>query len=176
MMALNLAAAADLMQESLFDSDGYRIAAFLAPVPASCPGAETLFRANQLQALMIEGAIVLIDVLPMPARPEGLPPATLWLPPSHENIPGSVWLPNVGYGRLSEELDAYFKRHLGRLVDDKPDTRLVIYCKADCWMSWNAARRAAGYGYRAVYWYPGGTTDWAAAGLPLAKAIPVPLE
>ncbi len=33
-------------------------------------------------------------------------------------------------------------------------------------MSWNAAKRAAAFGYRAVHWYPDGADGWQAAGLP----------
>lgn len=43
-------------------------------------------------------------------------------------------------------------------------------------MSWNALRRAASYGYRCLYWYPEGTDGWSAAGLPLEKTEPVPLD
>jgi PQQ-dependent catabolism-associated CXXCW motif protein len=65
---------------------------------------------------------------------------------------------------------------LGRLSGGRLDTKILIYCLADCWMSWNAARRALSYGYRAVYWYPDGTTGWEAAGLPLEPSIPVPMD
>ncbi|KKL12923.1 hypothetical protein LCGC14_2530930, partial [marine sediment metagenome] len=37
---------------------------------------------------------------------------------------------------------------------------LVIFCLDECWMSWNAARRAVEWGYDAVHWYPGGTDLW----------------
>jgi PQQ-dependent catabolism-associated CXXCW motif protein len=37
---------------------------------------------------------------------------------------------------------------------------LVIYCQADCWMSWNAAKQALSYGYTNVAWYPEGTAGW----------------
>ncbi|MEA1648849.1 hypothetical protein UAJ10_07440 [Nitrospirillum sp. BR 11164] len=37
-------------------------------------------------------------------------------------------------------------------------------------MSWNATKRAAGYGYTNVAWYPDGVDGWRAAGLPLATA------
>jgi PQQ-dependent catabolism-associated CXXCW motif protein len=42
----------------------------------------------------------------------------------------------------------------------------------ECWMSWNAAKRAVALGYARVHWYPDGTDGWAAAGLPLAEARP----
>ena len=50
---------------------------------------------------------------------------------------------------------------------------LVIYCKAGCWMSWNAAKRAIAYGYSNVLWFPDGTDAWAAAGLPTEPSEPV---
>ena len=40
-------------------------------------------------------------------------------------------------------------------------------------MSWNAAKRAAGWGYTKVHWYPDGTTAWEAAGLPVKKSQPI---
>ncbi len=51
---------------------------------------------------------------------------------------------------------------------------LVFYCLKDCWMSWNAAKRALELGYKNVDWYPEGSDGWAAAGLPLEKRTPEP--
>lgn len=157
----------------LFSADGYRIAEFTAPVPESLPGAITVGTAS-VRSLGESGDAVLIDVLPAPLKPQGLPPTALWMPPERHNIPSSVWLPNVGYGRLSDELEDYFKRNLEGLSEGSGTKKIVIYCLADCWMSWNAARRAVRYGYTNVYWYPEGTTGWEAAGLPLEKATAVP--
>src|ERR1035437_6542403 len=54
-------------------------------------------------------------------------------------------------------------------------TRLfVLYCQANCWMSWNAAKRALSFGYSNVAWYPDGTDGWQAADLPLAESQPEP--
>ena len=87
-----------------------------------------------------------------------------------------MWLPNVGYGRVSDTLDRYFRANLQRLTNDDPARPVIIYCLADCWMSWNAARRAAEYGYKRILWYPEGTDGWAAAGLPLARSTPAPMH
>ena len=54
---------------------------------------------------------------------------------------------------------------------------LLFYCLKDCWMSWNAAKRAIALGYRHVYWFPEGTDGWTEAGGTLqagAPAEPVP--
>ena len=41
-------------------------------------------------------------------------------------------------------------------------------------MSWNAAKRAAIWGYTQVYWYRDGMDGWEAANLPTQIAEPVP--
>lgn len=161
--------------EALFDAEGYRIDRFQAPVPDAAPGATTVTTAA-LRALMATASPLLIDVLPSPERPPGLPPGTLWMPPPHQSIPGSVWLPNVGYGRLSDPVAVYLRANLERLTGGDRARPLVFYCKPACWMSWNAAKRAVSLGYRAVYWYPDGFAGWAADGAPLAVVEPVPLE
>jgi PQQ-dependent catabolism-associated CXXCW motif protein len=164
--------------QAFFSPEGYRLSEFRSPVPPSLTGTEVV-DTSAVQRLLADpdtGPIP-IDVLPAPVKPDGLPATSLWLPPDHTNIPGSVWLPNVGFGRLSDALDIYFRDNLERLTDGDRDKPILIYCLADCWMSWNAAKRAAqAYGYTRVYWYPEGTTGWEAAGLPLAKSRPVPMD
>jgi PQQ-dependent catabolism-associated CXXCW motif protein len=159
----------------LFDQDGYRIDQFQAPVTIDPPGAKTV-TTQGMQALIADGQAVLVDVLPAPPRPSGLAPDTLWMPPPHENIPGSVWLPDVGQGRLSDALKTYLARNLGRLSGGDRAKPLIFYCKPDCWMSWNAAKRAASDGYTTVYWYPDGVAGWTTAGLTLAPSQPVPMN
>ena len=153
---------------------GYRMAEYRAPVPATLAGA-TVVDTEGLQQLLATGQPILIDVLPAPRAPKDRPADRLWRPTPHTNIPGSVWLANVGYGELSAEFESYFRDHLARLTADDPGRPLVFYCQADCWMSWNAAKRALAYGYRNVVWYPPGTDGWQAAGLALAPAEPEPM-
>jgi PQQ-dependent catabolism-associated CXXCW motif protein len=66
----------------------------------------------------------------------------------------------------------YFARGLEKATHGDRARLLVIYCLADCWMSWNAAKRALSLGYANVAWYREGTDGWAAALLPLADATP----
>ena len=49
----------------------------------------------------------------------------------------------------------------------------MIFCRSDCWMSWNAARRAVEWGFDPVIWFPGGTDAWEQAGQPLVTVEPV---
>ena len=87
---------------------------------------------------------------------------------------GSFWLPDVGRGELDAKLEGYFRTNLDRVAKGRRNAAVVFYCLANCWMSWNAAKRAASWGYMRVYWYRDGTDGWEAAKLPLAAASPVP--
>jgi PQQ-dependent catabolism-associated CXXCW motif protein len=49
---------------------------------------------------------------------------------------------------------------------------IVVYCQANCWMSWNAAKRILTYGYTNVAWYPDGTDGWERANLPMVESQP----
>jgi PQQ-dependent catabolism-associated CXXCW motif protein len=153
------------------EPDGYRMADYRAPVPATLRGATVLDTTAAL-AMWKDGSSVFIDVLPRPPKPANLPEGTVWRDPRHDSLPGAVWLPNTGYGALSAADDAYFRRGLEHAAGGDLDRPLVFFCQRNCWMSWNAARRAMEYGYRRVAWFPDGTDGWAEAGLPLQPIAP----
>ena len=161
--------------EAVPEPAGYRLADYRAPVPAALAGARVVTTA-QLQALIgAAAAPLLIDVLPAPRPPANRPPGSIWRPEPRADIPGSVWLPNVGYGELSAEFESWFRDNLARLTGGDRSRQMIFYCQANCWMSWNAAKRALAYGYANIVWYPEGTDGWRAAGLPLVAAEPVPM-
>jgi quinoprotein dehydrogenase-associated probable ABC transporter substrate-binding protein/PQQ-dependent catabolism-associated CXXCW motif protein len=160
--------------ESAPEPAGYRTAEYRAPVPATLRGATTV-TTSELQALLAAGSPVLIDVLPAPRPPADRAGARIWRDAARAHIPGSVWLPNVGYGELAPEFETWFRDNLARLSGSDRARQLVFYCQAECWMSWNAAKRALALGYRNVVWYPEGSDGWAAAGLPLQAAEPEPM-
>ena len=149
------------------EPQGYRMREFRAPVPATLAGA-TVLDTEGARAMWQAGNAVFVDVLPSPPKPD-LPAGTVWQAPSRDTIPGATWLPNTGFGELSPETEAYFRRNLQRLTGGDAGRPVVFFCLSDCWMSWNAARRAVADGFEAVYWYPFGTDGWQAAGLPLEK-------
>jgi quinoprotein dehydrogenase-associated probable ABC transporter substrate-binding protein/PQQ-dependent catabolism-associated CXXCW motif protein len=151
------------------EPEGYRMAEFRAPVPATLAGAEVL-STQALKALVEARQPLLIDVMPAPRKPKD---TGLWLPPKRDNLPGSHWLANTGYGELSAEFAGFFEQELARLTEGDASRQLIFYCEADCWMSWNAAKRALSLGYDNVAWYPEGSDGWKAAGLPLESAEPV---
>ncbi|WP_371747275.1 PQQ-dependent catabolism-associated CXXCW motif protein [Acuticoccus sp. I52.16.1] len=153
---------------------GYRGPPYRAPVPSTLSGAEVL-TTDAARALWQRKAATFVDTLPTPRRPDKLPEGTLWRPQPRADIPGSVWLANTGYDRLSSDMEAYFAAALAQITGGDPSAPLVFYCLAECWMSWNAAKRALAAGYDNVRWYPQGTDGWAAAGLPLEPRHPYEL-
>ena len=68
-----------------------------------------------------------------------------------------MWLPDTGYGKLAATTEDYLRRGLVRATAGNTAALVVVYCQADCWMSWNAAKRIPAYGYSSVAWYPEGT-------------------
>jgi PQQ-dependent catabolism-associated CXXCW motif protein len=151
---------------------GYRTGDYRSAVPATVDGKAAL-TTDQAAALWRDHAAVFIDTLPQPPRPAGLPAATIWRPRPRHDIPGSIWLPDTGYGELPAFMETYFEDNLQDATRGDRSRRVVFYCLANCWMSWNAARRAASLGYTQVDWYADGTDGWAAAGLPLELRDPV---
>ncbi|MGF1526443.1 MAG: PQQ-dependent catabolism-associated CXXCW motif protein [Candidatus Competibacterales bacterium] len=155
--------------------DGYREYGYRAPTPPSSPVAWTV-DTREVRTLLETQQAVAVDVAAAVRRPAGGGLPAAWIPSApRRDIPGSVWLPNVGYPTLSPAMDDYFRRELQRITQGRLDRGLVFYCVVDCWLSWNAVLRAASYGYTRLYWYPAGTDGWANAGLPLVDAVPVPL-
>ena len=153
------------------ESEGYRMDDYRAPSPATVAGG-VMLDTDAAHQLWESGAAVWIDVLPAPRRPENLPPSALWMPLPHRDIPGSLWLPDIGRGALSPDVEGYFRDHLATATKLRKDAAVVFYCLADCWMSWNAAKRAASWGYTRIYWYRDGTDGWDAAKLPMQNAEP----
>lgn len=154
------------------EPEGYRQDDYRSPVPSSISGGRMVTTA-EAERLWRSKSAVFIDMLARPEKPKNLPAGTLWRDKPRENIPGSVWLANTGYGVLSEELACRFRQGLEAATGGDRAKPLVFYCLAECWMSWNGAKRALSLGYTSVNWYPDGTDGWAEASLPLEPSLPV---
>jgi PQQ-dependent catabolism-associated CXXCW motif protein len=160
-------------QENAPEPEGYRTDNYRAPVPATLAGARVL-TTGEAEAIWRAGKAVFIDVLPHPPKPQNLPAGTIWREKPRLNIPGSIWLPDTGYGTLAAATEDYLREGLARATGGDKVKQMVIYCQADCWMSWNAAKRALSYGYSNVAWYPDGTDGWQRADLPVEESQPQP--
>jgi PQQ-dependent catabolism-associated CXXCW motif protein len=154
-LALNVAQA----DTPLFSAQGYRIAQYRSPTPATVDGAQTLDTPALQQLLAQPSPPLLIDVYRRP-----------WVQgrfidnEPHANLPGS----------LDQAWQDYFSQHLRKATAGQTDQPLVFYCRSDCWLSWNAVKRAAAMGYKHLYWYRDGLDAWEAANLPVQAARPEP--
>ena len=162
-------------QERAAEPETYRMEDYRAPVPATLAGARVL-TTPEAEAIWRSKSAVFIDAMPRLPKPANLPAGTVWRDKPRLNIPGSIWLVDTGYGSLAAQAEAYLRQGLARASGGDPAKPLLFYCQANCWMSWNAAKRALSYGYRNVAWYPDGTDGWQAAGLPLVDAQPEGME
>lgn len=154
---------------------GYRMDEYRAPVPDTLQGASVATTA-EAEALWRQKKAVFFDVMPMAPKPANLPEGTIWRDMVRKDIPGSTWLVNVGYGALSEETAAYFRQGLAARVGADKSRPILFYCMTNCWMSWNAAKRAVEWGYSSVIWYPPGADGWEAARLPVEERKPYMIE
>jgi PQQ-dependent catabolism-associated CXXCW motif protein len=174
-LALMFTSPAAIAEEPEFDeATGYRVSRYRSPVPNNVPGGNTISAAD-VAVLIKDKNALLVDV--MPSDGAGLDPATgEWhLTKPRQNIPGSVWLPDVGRGQLTPAMDEYFRDSLTKLTAGNVSRAVIVYCQADCWMSWNAVKRAASYGYTALYWFPEGSDGWRDWDGTFTEAKPVPL-
>jgi PQQ-dependent catabolism-associated CXXCW motif protein len=172
-LAISALAAPAHTQGLVPEPDGYRMEDYRTLVPETLAGARVLSTA-EAEAIWRAKTGVFIDVLPRAPKPPNLPAGTIWRDKPRSNIPGSIWLPDTGYGKLAEAIEDYLRQGLSRASGGNKATLLVIYCQADCWMSWNAAKRVLSYGYTNVAWYPEGTDGWERANLPVTESQPEP--
>jgi PQQ-dependent catabolism-associated CXXCW motif protein len=172
-LALMVLAGVARADELVPEPTGYRTEDYRAPVPDTLAGARVL-STREAEAIWRDKAAAFIDVLPRPPKPPNLPAGTVWRDKPRFNIPGSVWLPDTGYGELAAATEEYLRQGLTRASGGNRAALIVMYCQADCWMSWNAAKRTLSLGYSNVAWYPDGTDGWERASLPTAEAQPEP--
>ncbi|ALG72286.1 sulfurtransferase [Azospirillum thiophilum] len=149
--------------------DGYRMSDYRSPTPDGVAGGETA-DTPAVQALLAQGRTVPVFVQRLE---RSTLPGGPWLQSkAYRQIPGSVWLPNVGMGAPDPATLAWFESQLERLTGGDRNRDLLFYCLSDCWLSWNAAKRAVLFGYARVHWYPTGIDGWMEAGLPTEEAHP----
>lgn len=155
------------------EPSGYRMDDYRKPVPETLAGARVI-TTLEAEKLHESKAAIFVDVFPKPPKPANLPAGTLWIDPKHDTLAGAHWVPNVGYGATPAGVDDYFRATLKRLTDAEPGKPLLFFCLRNCWMSWNAAKRAMEWGYANVIWYPEGTDGWLEAGNDLISAASEP--
>lgn len=172
-LALALCLPLAAIAETVPEPENYRTDHYRALVPATLQGA-TVVGPKEAYALWQEGETAFVDVLPRAPKPDNLPEGTIWREKPRHSIPGSIWLPNVGYGDIADVTHAYFRAGLEKATGGNKDKPVLFFCLDECWMSWNAAKRALEYGHSQVYWYPEGTDMWQFEDYPLDEIEPEP--
>lgn len=170
LLASLLPTSAVLADTPLFSADGYRLSHYRSPTPLTSEHARTLDTPALQQLLGEHPGTRLIDVY-----------RRQWLHGQfiedevHANLPDSLWLANTGDGELNAQWQNYFQQNLTQASQGNRAWPLVFYCRSDCWLGWNAVKRAHHLGYTNLYWYRDGIDAWQQAGLPLIPAQPLPL-
>jgi PQQ-dependent catabolism-associated CXXCW motif protein len=171
MFAIVVSSTAARAEPLVPEPEGYRTDDYRAPVPETLAGGRVI-TTTEAEAIWRTKSGVFIDVLPRPPKPANLPAGTIWRDKPRFDIPGSIWLPDTGYGALAQATESYLRHGVDRASGGNRAALLVVYCQADCWMSWNAAKRILSYGYSNVAWYPDGTDGWERANLPTVESQP----
>lgn len=121
-----------------------------APTPTRIPGALVVTTEALHMLYQRESALLVFDVL---GGPQILPNAQNALPAGQA-------------GSFKDQTQGEFGNYLQQVTGGNKDMPLVFYCQSvECWMSYNAALRAAKLGYTQVLWYRGGIEAWQTAGL-----------
>ena len=160
----------------LFHSEtGFRISHQRGPTPDDIPPPSRMVDAIEVQSLLDQGAVP-IDVFgALQSRYDDIDGTWLVKGP-RATLPGAIWLPETGRGTLDQTMLGYFTSNLEHLDGGEKTTPFVFLCVADCWMSWNAAQRAASLGYQNVYWFRDGTDGWVENGFTLSETLPIPVD
>lgn len=156
----------------LFDAEGYRTARYRAPVNLPPAPAVPITLAKALRLRPGEDALF-IDVLPAEGGVRDAATGKWRLAAQHETIPGAAWHPETGRGSPDAVLWQGLRNAVQAARARRPALPVVVFCRSDCWMSWNAARRLAREGLGQVYWLAEGIEGWHEAGRALVPARPV---
>lgn len=157
----------------LFDPvSGYRIDSYRGVVGAPPEGVARV-DAAQVQRLIRSGAI-LIDVNPAPGARWDERTKRLILAEPHASISRAHWFPESGRGRLGPGIEPWFLAGVRRLAQHHPHRPVVVFCQADCWMSWNATLRLHRAGVGNLLWFGDGLDGWKDRGLPVRAVRPEP--
>ena len=154
---------------------GLRISRHRAPTPQDIPPPASVVNIQQAAEALASGAIAIDVSGALQSRYDEFE-GTWLIQGARDSLPGAVWLPEVGRGVLEQEMGFYLESNLDRLTASDREKMILVFCNADCWMSWNAAQRIANLGYSKVLWFPEGVDGWLDAGRTLRPVLPVPVD
>jgi PQQ-dependent catabolism-associated CXXCW motif protein len=112
------------------EPEGYRLEDYRSPTPATLRGAQAI-DTDEAEKIWRRHSASFVDVMPRPPRPRNLPEGTVWHDRPRSNIPGSIWLPDAGYGELAPSMADYFADGLQKAAKGDRTRLLVFYCLAN---------------------------------------------
>lgn len=155
--------------QGLFSPQGYRIDRYRSPTPDTINDVQTIDTSELKATLDRVPAPVIIDVINSEYR------ASRFIETQpHNSVPGAYWLPNTGRGNLDQKWHSYLVENTLELTGNDREKQVIVMCKSDCWLSWNATLRLQEAGFTNLYWYKEGIDSWQDAGLPVDVITPVP--
>lgn len=157
------------------EETGYRISRQRAPTPEDIPGGAKVIDAKQARDFIENGAIALDVFGALKSRYDELDGKWL-VREARMTLPGAIWLPETGRGALTPEIQSYLEENLSKATGGNKAQAIIVFCVADCWMSWNAGQRITALGYRNVFWFRNGTDGWSDHGFRLEPAWPVSIN
>lgn len=170
--ALAMVAGAQGEEPAPFDPEGYRSARYRSPVKAD-PAPAARVDLPAALALAPGDSALFIDVMPAEGGVRDPAMGTWRLAQEHLTIPGAEWHPETGRAPVDPMLWQALEASIREARRTAPGKPVILFCRIDCWMSWNAARRLARHGIGNVHWFAEGTDGWHAAGRSLEIAVPV---
>ena len=154
------------------EPDGYRLENYRSPTPATPRGAkeigtdeaETDRRSHSAKSIRCAAK----------AAAKELPVGTIRRDKPRANIPGSIWLPDTGYGELGAGMaGGYFSKGLDKATSgDRGDAGSLL--PGGLLDVVERGQTGARVGYSNVVWHPEGTDGWLNALLPLQDCTPEP--
>lgn len=158
-------------QTALFNADGYRIASYRAPISQTPAGTHRIAPAAAA-SLRPDADAIFIDVMPAEGARRDTQTGVWTLAVPRLSIAGAHWFPEAGRGEPDADIARWFDRGIVQLTNGRRHKMIIVFCRADCWMSWNAARRLAARGYSNIWWLAEGSDGWSDLGRPLVPLLP----
>ncbi|MGI9371309.1 MAG: rhodanese-like domain-containing protein [Hyphomicrobiales bacterium] len=161
--------------ELFHEETGLRISKQRAQSPEDIPLPARKVDASEVADLIKQGAIALDVFGASELRYDELD-GTWQFKQGRQSVPGAIWLPETGRCALQDDIKNYLFKNLDQLTNGDKSRGIIVFCVANCWMSWNGAQRIASAGYQAVYWFPEGADGWREEGLSLEPITPTPVD
>lgn len=117
----------------------------------------------KVRMLWVQG-VFFFDIMLCKMCFKGLLFGMIWIVLSYLIIFGVVWFYDIGYDCIVFVEQQWLEQGLIVVIYGDKVVFVVIFCKLDCWMSWNVVKWVVGLGYIGVLWFLLGVDGWMQVG------------